>query len=105
MLPIFLDVTRLLDRLAKRTLPTGVDRVGLAYIRHYAPRARAVLSERGFYSVLSERESAQAFTLLLKQDSTRWRDARMLMVRATLGALRREPFDRGVLLHTSHSGL
>lgn len=29
----------------------------------------------------------------------------MLMVRATLGALRREPFDRGVLLHTSHSGL
>lgn len=105
MLPIFLDVTRLLDRLAKRTLPTGVDRVGLAYIRHYAPRARAVLSEHGFYVVLSEQESAQAFALLLKQDSTRWRDARTLMVRAIFGALRRERFDQGVLLHTSHSGL
>lgn len=102
---IFLDITRLVDRLAKRTRPTGVDRVGLAYIRHYAPRARAVLSERGFYVVLSERESAQAFALLLKQDSTRWRDARALMVRAIFGALRRERFDRGVLLHTSHSGL
>lgn len=105
VLPIFLDVTRLLDRLAKRTLPTGVDRVGLAYIRHYASRARAVLSERGFYVVLPERESAQAFELLLNQDATRWRDARRLMVRAILGALRRERFARGVLLHTSHSGL
>lgn len=105
MFPIFLDVTRLLDRLAKRTLPTGVDRVGLAYIRHYASRARAVLSERGFYVVLTEAESARAFDLLLNQNATHSRDARLLMVRATLRALRRERFDRGVLLHTSHSGL
>lgn len=105
VLPIFLDVTRLLDRLAKRTLPTGVDRVGLAYIRHYARRARAVLSERGFYVVLSEKESARAFDLLLNQDATRWRGARMLMARASLAAFRRERFESGVLLHTSHSGL
>lgn len=85
--------------------PTGVDRVGLAYIRHYASRARAVLSERGFYVVLSEHESARAFELLLNQDAPRQRDARTLMVRAIFATARRERFNRGVLLHTSHSGL
>jgi glycosyltransferase involved in cell wall biosynthesis len=101
-----LDVTRLLDRLSKRMLPTGVDRVGLAYIQHYAHRARAVLSEQGFYVVLSERESALAFELLLKQDFTRSRGARAIMIRAILGAVRRDCIpNHGVLLHTSHSGM
>lgn len=86
-------------------LPTGVDRVGLAYIRHYAYRARAVLSEYGFHVVLSERESALAFELLLNQDFTRSRAARALMVRAILGGIRRERRSQGVLLHTSHSGM
>ncbi|MHA7681424.1 glycosyltransferase family 4 protein [Cupriavidus sp. PET2-C1] len=105
MNPIYLDVTRLLDRLAKRTLPTGVDRVGLAYVRHYSHRARAVLSERGFHIVMSERESARAFEMLLNQDFTRSRDARGLMARAVLSSLRRDRADPGVLLHTSHSGM
>ncbi len=105
VIPIYLDVTRLLDRLAKRTLPTGVDRVGLAYIRHYAYRARAVLSERGFHVVMSERESAQAFDMLLSQDFTRARGAQVLMARAVLGALRRDRVGLGILLHTSHSGM
>nr|WP_124384048.1 glycosyltransferase family 1 protein [Ralstonia sp. SET104] len=106
MLPIFLDITRLLDRFAKRMLPTGVDRVGLAYIQHYAHRARAVLSERGFHVVLSECESALAFDLLLNQDFTRSWGANAIMVRAILGALRRDRVpDNGVLLHTSHSGM
>ncbi|MFP3891293.1 MAG: glycosyltransferase family 4 protein [Ralstonia sp.] len=87
-------------------LPTGVDRVGLAYIQHYAHRARAVLSEQGFYVVLSERESALAFELLLKQDFTRSRGARAIMIRAILGAVRRDCIpNHGVLLHTSHSGM
>ncbi|MGX6565910.1 glycosyltransferase family 4 protein [Cupriavidus necator] len=105
MLPIYLDVTRLLDRLRQRMLPTGVDRVGLSYVQHYAHRARAVLSEGGFHVVLSERQSALAFELLLSQDTTRWRQARAVLVRGALSGLRREVVHPGVLLHTSHSGL
>ncbi|AMH42755.1 hypothetical protein AXG89_33915 [Burkholderia sp. PAMC 26561] len=37
---ILLDITRLLNRLYDGLLPTGVDRVGLAYIEHYGARAR-----------------------------------------------------------------
>jgi hypothetical protein len=51
---IFLDVSRLLDRQYDGLLPTGVDRVSLAYIEQYGSEARAVLSERGFNAILSE---------------------------------------------------
>ncbi|WP_439669976.1 Glycosyl transferase WcbB [Cupriavidus necator] len=105
MIPIFLDVTRLLDRLGKQILPTGVDRVGLLYIKHYAHRARAVLSIRGFNVVLSAEHSAEAFDLLLKQHSCPPTGVKSLFVRAICSALRHEVFDGGVLLHTSHSGL
>ncbi|NHB12317.1 glycosyltransferase family 4 protein [Burkholderia cepacia] len=102
---ILLDVTRLQTRLCKRMLPTGVDRVGLEYIRHYAPRARAVLSEQGFHAVLSESDSALVFRTLLEQDFSRVAAMRMLGVKALLAAWKKTPVPGGVLLHTSHSGM
>ena len=41
--PIFLDVTRLLYRLTRGRMPTGVDRVCLAYVRHFHHRAQAMM--------------------------------------------------------------
>lgn len=104
---IFLDVSRLLSRLVSGRLPTGIDRVGLEYVRRYGSwsSARAVISERGFPLVLSTRDSARVFQLLLDQDLTRSWDARALIVRAILGAVRKESVGPGLLLHTSHSGL
>ncbi|MFM0730997.1 glycosyltransferase family 1 protein [Paraburkholderia sediminicola] len=103
MSTLFLDVTRLLTRLYDGLLPTGVDRVGLAYIQKYGAQARAILSERGFSTVLTERDSQRTFAMLLS--STRNRNAiRALVVRACLNRLRETRLN-GVLLHTSHNGM
>jgi glycosyltransferase involved in cell wall biosynthesis len=62
---ILIDITRLFYRRSKGRLPTGIDRVSLEYIRHYEPRARAVLSIGPFSAVLSAKDSAIAFSALL----------------------------------------
>ncbi|MCC8396982.1 glycosyltransferase family 4 protein [Paraburkholderia sp. MMS20-SJTR3] len=100
-----LDVSRLLDRLTKGQLPTGVDRVGLEYVRHYGGQARAVLSESGFSSVLSPRNSARVFDIILQQNFAAKFTAQKLIVNAACRMLRRHNFPDGILLHTSHSGI
>ena len=71
MSTLHLDVTRLLTRLYDGLLPTGVDRVGLAYIQKYGANARAILSERGFSTVLTEKDSQQTFAWLLQSHRNR----------------------------------
>ncbi|MBB5509972.1 glycosyltransferase involved in cell wall biosynthesis [Paraburkholderia sp. JPY681] len=101
--PLFLDITRLLTRLYDGLLPTGVDRVGLAYIERYGAKASAILSERGFSTVLGERDSQQTFAWLLSSIRNR-NKIRALVVRACLNRLR-ESSSNGILLHTSHNGM
>ncbi|KVF75395.1 hypothetical protein WS75_15275 [Burkholderia sp. FL-7-2-10-S1-D7] len=107
MSAILLDVSRLISRLIDHILPTGVDRVGLEYIRYYGqrPSTRAVISANGFSAVLSQTDSRRAFDLLLEQNVARALPTRMLMAKALLQAVRRERFPRDILLHTSHSGI
>jgi glycosyltransferase involved in cell wall biosynthesis len=62
---MLIDVTRLLYRLATGVIPTGIDRVGLEYVRHYAGRARAVLSWRMFAAAASVGDSTRIFQKLL----------------------------------------
>jgi glycosyltransferase involved in cell wall biosynthesis len=102
---ILLDVSRLLHRLIKGQLPTGVDRVGLEYIRHYGARSRAVVSERGFSSILAEQVSARVFDRLERQDGAAKPSTRKLMVNVASGMLRNRNFRGAILLHTSHSGI
>lgn len=97
---IFLDVTRLLNRLRAGQLPTGVDRVGLAYITNYRQRASAVLSERGFSVKLSARDSQRAFDLLTSESSPR-----IALPPVVLRACFNRGKSPGVLLHTSHNGM
>jgi glycosyltransferase involved in cell wall biosynthesis len=101
---ILLDVTRLLNRLYDRLLPTGVDRVGLAYIRRYGGEARAVLSERGLSAVLTERDSQQAFDWLASSICNR-SSILKLVARASIYSFHRASFKDGILLHTSHTGM
>lgn len=101
---ILLDITRLLNRLYDGLLPTGVDRVGIAYIEHYGTRARAVLSERGYCTVLSERQSQMVFEWLKKSQGNK-NDIRKLVALACLNGLRQAEIKSGVLLHTSHNGI
>ncbi|MGK8205105.1 glycosyltransferase family 4 protein [Burkholderia cenocepacia] len=103
---VLLDVTRLLTRSCDGILPTGVDRVGLAYIERYGPHARAVVSKFGLLSLLSEHESRRIFDLLLSGKA-----GRKAVLQAYMRALlpqrseRWKPSDRAVLLHTSHTGM
>lgn len=62
--PILLDVTRLIWRRWKGRLPTGIDRVALAYLRHFGPRAQAVVQHRRFRRILDRRTSQDLFALL-----------------------------------------
>lgn len=102
---IYLDITRLYRRLLAKKRPTGVDRVSLAYIMHYGGNARAVVSESGFYAILSEKDSANAFKWLLTQTSPGLCQF-CLMIARTIAM---SPFAKhpapGMLLHTAHSGV
>ena len=62
--PLLLDVSRLIWRIWTRRLPTGIDRVCLAYLDHFGDRARAVVQRKGRYWVLPPRASARLFRLL-----------------------------------------
>lgn len=93
-------MTRLYDGLR----PTGVDRVGLAYIQRYGTGARAVLSERGFCSILSATDTRTAFDLLLSSKIDRWA-IRKIVARACVQSVSRQEVTGGILLHTSHNGM
>jgi glycosyltransferase involved in cell wall biosynthesis len=65
MPPILIDISRLLSRRLLGRLPTGIDRVALAYLSHYRANARAVLCLGSLSWVLSRKGSERAFDLLL----------------------------------------
>ncbi|WP_322042794.1 glycosyltransferase family 1 protein [Paraburkholderia sp. J67] len=104
MTQILLDVTRLARRLHEGLLPTGVDRVGLAYVEQYAARARAVFSYGGFAAVLSDEDSLRIFDFLLTQQRKRSFVAASVL-RGYGTSVLRERFENACLLHTSHNGM
>lgn len=100
---MLIDVTRLVDRFMQGRLPTGVDRVGLAYVQHYGTRAQAVVRWAGRSWILPVRQSLRLFAWL--QAPTTARVAlRILISGFVLGGLQREKVG-SVLFNTGHSGL
>ncbi|MHB1266723.1 MAG: glycosyltransferase family protein, partial [Acidithiobacillus ferriphilus] len=103
--PIFLDVTRLLYRLTRGRMPTGVDRVCLAYVRHFHHRAQAMMIWGGIAVGWSPSASMALFDRLV-----RWEDGeRPASLGNTLRAALKWP-PRAVpagswVLNMGHSGL
>lgn len=62
--PLLLDVTRLIWRRWVGRLPTGIDRVCLAYLEQYRGQSQAVIQRRGFRRILSEAASDRLFEAL-----------------------------------------
>src|SRR5689334_6209658 len=62
--PLLLDVTRLIWRRWRGRLPTGIDRVCLAYLRHFGGQAQAVIQHDKFRGILDRRASQALFSLL-----------------------------------------
>jgi glycosyltransferase involved in cell wall biosynthesis len=100
---LLIDVTRLVDRALQGRLPTGVDRVGLAYVQHYGTRAQAVVRWAGRSWILPVRQSLRLFAWLLAPTTARVA-LRILISGFALGFFTRA---RAVcvLFNTGHSGL
>ena len=104
--PILIDISRLFYRRLHRLLPTGIDRVSQEYVRHYAYRARAVLSLDRFSAVLSARDSAAAFDFLLDQHSPDFPTAGRLIAKACFcGWAGRQETEGAYVFNTGHAGL
>ena len=98
------DVTRLLGRLIKGRLPTGVDRVSLEYVRHYRGRSRAMVAVAGRWVALNGVDSQRLFNALLEPRrrsalAACWCVARSYLLSWRFG------LTGAILLNTGHSGL
>ena len=101
---LLLDVSRLIWRQWRRRLPTGIDRVCLEYVRHFAPRAHAVVQFRGHIFVFDRASSIRLFALLLSDRISR---AKLLMVgaRVLFKATSAVPRPGMIYLNVGHTGL
>jgi glycosyltransferase involved in cell wall biosynthesis len=63
--PFLIDVSRLIWRAWSLRLPTGIDRVCLAYLAHYGARSHAVIQKQSLRIVLNAKASDALFQLLL----------------------------------------
>jgi glycosyltransferase involved in cell wall biosynthesis len=101
---LLIDVTRLLDRAIQGRRPTGVDRVGLAYVGHFRQQALALVRFAGRWVILSEPDSRRLFEGLLAPDDRFMQQARWLVGKHYALNWQR-PARGSVLLNTGHSGL
>lgn len=99
---VLLDVSRLVWRAWARRLPTGIDRVCLAYARHFADRACAVVQHDGRRYVLGRRLSRQVFSALLA--GGRWPLA-ALVPRFAIDRLAGPGIAGAFLINVGHTGL
>ncbi len=100
---MLIDVTRLVRRAFKGTLPTGVDRVSNAYLNHYSDRAGALVRIGSVWTVLGRCDSRRVFDALLERGSG-------MVRRLTWGISRgiawpSAPSRHRLLINTGHSGL
>lgn len=103
--PFLIDVSRLIWRSWARRLPTGIDRVCLAYVQHYSDRAQAVIRRRGHQLVLSPKHSKRLFSLL-REGGPASRAKLVLTVAAALPAALRIKVRPGTFyFNVGHTGL
>lgn len=101
--PYLLDVTRLIWRRWSDRQATGVDRVALAYLRHFGPESQAVIQHRRFRRILDMRASQELFALLL-QPPQAFRRSFVLGGARNIGGLNRKGLGRPYL-NVGHTGL
>lgn len=101
--PFLLDVSRLIWRQWTRRLPTGIDRVCLAYLDHFRSRSRAVVQFRGFRRILDRPASDRLFNLLLHGSDHFRADLIFTLARAAIGATGSTVGQ--IYLNVGHTGL
>ena len=100
---MLIDVTRLADRKIQGRLPTGVDRVSLAYLEHFSSRASALVRFGGRWIKFPFRTSQLLFNSLIEQDHFSASIIRRIVWRAYFATWKGS--DASLLINTGHSGL
>lgn len=100
--PVLLDVTRLVALRWTRRPANGIDRICLAYLHHFAPRAQAVVQHRGVIRVIGRSASRRLFTLLADDHRPGIR-ARLVRHLAAALAQPRRPRPNSLYLNVSHT--
>lgn len=104
--PILLDLSRLLWRTWRGQLPTGIDRLCLAYAERYRGVALAMIQRGGLTRVLPADTSRQLFDLLLDPPIDFKRRVVALLARAAFGPRVPPKSLRSALyLNVGHTGL
>ncbi len=100
---MLIDITRLADRMLQGRLPTGVDRVSLAYLSYFRDRANALVRFGGRWIELKDESSQQVFDALLDGGA-----GAKSTIRRSVGLSYVFSWPQrcgGVLFNTGHSGL
>lgn len=100
---MLIDITRLVDRHLKHRLPTGVDRVSLAYLCHYRDSAKAMIRFGGRWLEFAQPQSVTLFDALHEDSDKAKASIRHMIARAYAGWGRQDSMS--VFLNTGHSGL
>jgi glycosyltransferase involved in cell wall biosynthesis len=103
--PLLIDVSRLIGRTLRGRLPTGIDRVCLAYIEHFGPGARAVVQWRGWRRIGSFEASQRLFGLLLSGESGHLREAVRVIATGFLLSPGAAECSGAIYLNVGHTGL
>lgn len=102
---VALDITRLVGRALQGRVPTGIDRVGLAYVEHMRDHAQALLRVRSRRVLVTPFASARIFERLLDGSFATPR-GRLRLLEATSRIVPDLGAPEGtVMLHTGHGGL
>jgi glycosyltransferase involved in cell wall biosynthesis len=101
--PYLLDVSRIIWRVWTGRLPTGIDRVCLAYLEHFGPRSRALVQRGEFRLILDPDYSARLFALL--RSGARGFRPRLAALLARAVWRGRTDFSGMVYLNIGHTGL
>lgn len=102
---MLIDVSRLVWRVWTGRLPTGIDRVCLAYVEHFGPKAQAVVQRGEWRAVLSVADSRRLFALLIAGGPRFRRRLVALLAKALPHALASRPHSGALYLNIGHTGL
>ena len=99
-----IDVSRLVWRVWTGRLPTGIDRVCLAYLDHYGDRAQAVVQRGGRFWTLSAKRSDRLFATIRAGPAASRARLTLALAAGLLTARRSAPRPDLFYLNVGHTG-
>lgn len=102
---LLFDVSRLVWRVWTERLPTGIDRVCLAYLKHFRGRSRAVLQRNNVRWVINPKLSDRLFDLLIAGRPGFRANLLKLVPRLIAGRAKPSDYAGQIFLNIGHTGL